>query len=343
MIVGTSSVEVSAQYEGTFMKPVFPVEIGAAMIEGLTSAWSGPRSETFERGMTVLRKYVPFGGAWWGLIDGPPDVAVKPSFHAVGSIDLSDAFCDEYAKMCSEDHFAAAVIAHPGVVLRWSGINEPDTPSICDWIERHQIAHGAARSNHVAFSGQALVMVLYRFKGDPGFTDDEALTMEFMVTQLEMLWAKNLQEMFRLTNAQALSGTLLAKVDGGLIYCGAKMAKRLAAIGWDQKGQIAPRALVELALTGGRVRAGQEWVVVTATAEGFHAQLGSITLTPSMPMRLLRVASMTCEGMPAKDIARELSLSPATVRTYLREVYRELGVHNKLELHGAIKSANQFM
>lgn len=321
---------------------IVPVDIGAAMIEGLASAWNGPQSETFERGMRVLRKYVPFGGAWWGLIDGPPDIVVKPIFHLAGAIDLSKNLCDEYAKICGEDQFAAAVVANPGEVLRWSEVNESVPPSICDWIDRHQIVCGAARCTHAAFIDQAFVVVLYRFKGGLAFSDQEALAIDLLVKQLEILWAKNVQEMCRLSTVEALTGTLLAKEDGSLIYCGAELSKRLAAMGWNQQGQLAPQNLIELAQTGGRVKTSKDWIVVTPGVDGFRAQLSSTIPVPSMPMRLLRVASMTCDGTPAKEIARELGLSPSTVRTYLREVYRNLGVHNKLELLGALQAGNRF-
>ena len=320
------------------MKPVFPVDIGTAMIEGLASAWAGPESETFKRGINVLRKYVPFDGARWALVDGPLDVKVQPTFHIDGSIGLSDALCDEYITICDEDAFAAAVVAHSGVVLRWSAEGASVPPNIGNWIERHKLAHGAARCSHAAFSGQAFVVVLYRFRGALAFNDYEALAIDLLLKQLEMLWVKSLREVFNLKTALALSGTLLAKTDGELIYCGSEMAKQLAGIGWDQKGKVAPQILVELGSTGGRARAGKAWVVVSVEVDGFRAQLNSTDVAPSLPMRLLRVASLTCDGLSAKAIARDLGLSPATVRTYLREVYRELDVHNKLELNRVIKS-----
>jgi DNA-binding CsgD family transcriptional regulator len=45
------------------------------------------------------------------------------------------------------------------------------------------------------------------------------------------------------------------------------------------------------------------------------------------------------QGHSYKEIARLLGLSPATVRTYLRSVYIQLGVRNKIELGGALDPA----
>lgn len=323
--------------EGGILKTTFPVQLGTAMLESLAAALDGTRVQTFERGMAALRKSVPFDGAWWGLIEGSPEVVVAPSFHLAGSIGLSDALRQEYAEMCGDDSFAAAVAQHPGRVLRWSGTDDAVAQIVQDWVKRHQLAHGAAMCSHEVFSGQSFVVVLYRFEGAEAFSDDEAIMMQFLLGQLGLLWSKSLQEMFSATTAAALSGTLLSKPDGTLLYCGSDMAHRLAAVGWDQQGQRAPSILLQFASVGGRVRVGKDWVVVSLDDEGLRAQLASNEQTPPLPSRLLRVAALSCEGLSAKEIARELALSPATVRTYLRDAYGQLGVRNKLELHSAMR------
>ncbi len=292
--------------------------------------------QTFERVMASLRNSVPFDGAWWGLIEGPPDVAVVPSFHLAGSIDLSDALREEYANICSEDSFAAAVIAHPGEVLRWSGPGDAVEPQVQAWLARHRLAHGAALCSHEVFSGQSLVVVLYRLEGGTAFSDEEAVLMRFLLQQLGLLWSKSLQDVFNTTTAQALSGTLLARLDGSLLYCGADMASRLACIGWDRQGQHAPSVLLQFGAGSGRIKIGGEWIVIGADSEGLRAQFAATGGTPSLPARLMRVAALSCDGLTAKEIAKELNLSPATVRTYLRNAYEQLGVRNKLGLHGAM-------
>jgi DNA-binding NarL/FixJ family response regulator len=58
-------------------------------------------------------------------------------------------------------------------------------------------------------------------------------------------------------------------------------------------------------------------------AEGVHAAL---------PPRELSVAMLYAQGHSSKAIARLLGLTPATVRTYLRNAYDQLDVGNKIEL-----------
>lgn len=64
--------------------------------------------------------------------------------------------------------------------------------------------------------------------------------------------------------------------------------------------------------------------------------------SPSSPVATVlsprehRVARLFARGLSYKEIARQLGLSPATVRTYLRDAYLRLGVKNKIELNLAL-------
>ena len=45
---------------------------------------------------------------------------------------------------------------------------------------------------------------------------------------------------------------------------------------------------------------------------------------------------LSADGRSYKEIARETGLSPASVRTYLREIYVRLGVSDKVALSRAL-------
>ncbi|TIU18315.1 MAG: helix-turn-helix transcriptional regulator, partial [Mesorhizobium sp.] len=48
-----------------------------------------------------------------------------------------------------------------------------------------------------------------------------------------------------------------------------------------------------------------------------------------------QIARLLIEGGSAKTIARNLSISPGTVRNHIKQVYRKLGVHSQVELLAA--------
>ena len=47
------------------------------------------------------------------------------------------------------------------------------------------------------------------------------------------------------------------------------------------------------------------------------------------------------QGQPHTAIAQRLGLTPATVRTYLRDAYAQLGVRNKIELLAALNGGDR--
>ncbi len=52
---------------------------------------------------------------------------------------------------------------------------------------------------------------------------------------------------------------------------------------------------------------------------------------PRLTFRQREILELIASGLSTADVARELTLSPETVRNHLRSVFRELGVHNRVE------------
>ncbi len=52
----------------------------------------------------------------------------------------------------------------------------------------------------------------------------------------------------------------------------------------------------------------------------------------ALPPRLAKVASLVIGGLTDKKIAQRLGLTFSTVRTYVRQIYRRMGVHNRVAL-----------
>lgn len=56
----------------------------------------------------------------------------------------------------------------------------------------------------------------------------------------------------------------------------------------------------------------------------------------SLTPRERQVTALTCLGHTNKEIARHLVISPATVKTHLRNAKRKFGLRSKLELRNAL-------
>jgi DNA-binding CsgD family transcriptional regulator len=320
----------------------FAARLGRALNDGLAATLDGPRSLTFQLGFESLRRHLPFDGGWWGLLEPPATSDGRVAVHLFGTVDLAADFQQSYAEIYREDVFAAAVLANPDHVMRWSGPAIEATQPVQAWVRKHRLEHCVTVSSREPFSGQVFIICLYRFDGGVPFSDAEAMLLRYSSAQMAMLWRRNLQDMFDAASAESLSATLLAKSDGALLFCGAHMAARLSSAGWEPRGRRVPSSWLQFgAGNGGRLRLGDDWAVINDDGELLRAELASAGQAPALPARLLRVAALFCDGLTAKQISRELDLAPATVRTYLSEAYLQLGVHNKLELHAAIRRGLQ--
>jgi DNA-binding CsgD family transcriptional regulator len=56
------------------------------------------------------------------------------------------------------------------------------------------------------------------------------------------------------------------------------------------------------------------------------------TPEPQLPPRLAKIARLVISGCTDKQIASRTGLSFSTVRTYVRQIYRRIGVHSRVEL-----------
>ncbi len=317
----------------------FPQRLGSALIDGLATASDGPRSQALERCLAQLRHSVGCDVGWWGLVDRNLDNGQPPRFHLAGTHGLSRDVLRDYVAVFGIDRFAAAVLASPGEAHHWSGTDDALPRALREWVKRYQLGHGLAICSAEPFGDQIFVVVLYRLLHGAPFSEEDTTLSEFLFQQLIMLWRRSLQDTLHAASTEALAGMFLASRDGRVLFCGSVMATQLQAMGWDPLGQTAPTALLGTPDAGGRVKIGDDWIIVTRDADVLRAELASVAGTPSMPTRLVQVATLACEGLAAKQIAAELGLTPATVRTYLRDAYAQLGVHNRVELHVAMQRA----
>ena len=62
---------------------------------------------------------------------------------------------------------------------------------------------------------------------------------------------------------------------------------------------------------------------------------GTLPDLKHMPPRLAKIARLVVSGCTDKQIASQTGLSFSTVRTYVRQIYRRLDVHSRVELVNA--------
>jgi DNA-binding CsgD family transcriptional regulator len=179
-----------------------------------------------------------------------------------------------------------------------------------------------------AATGHGFFICLYRGYDETAFTDAEAACFGVLARHLLQLWRFALQDALRAGPGGDIGRLGIADRDGRLVHLGAQLFDWIAARcpGWD--GRQLPQPLPADAALQVSEHDGQRWLLL----------LPDPGTGPRLSPRRLRVAQRFAQGQSNKEIARQLGLSPATVRTYLRDAYLELGVRNKVALGEALSA-----
>ncbi|MEO3858672.1 LuxR C-terminal-related transcriptional regulator [Acrocarpospora sp. B8E8] len=99
-----------------------------------------------------------------------------------------------------------------------------------------------------------------------------------------------------------------------------------AAQAWEHAGRHA----------SGRAAASRAWLLA-ARCDGLRTPAVAHLTAPGLTRREAEIARLACTGLPSKQIAERLFLSPRTVDNHLQNVYAKLGVSNRSDLRRVLR------
>ncbi|UVM19666.1 helix-turn-helix transcriptional regulator [Pseudomonas wadenswilerensis] len=295
-------------------------------------------SHFIAEGLQAFRSLVPFASAWWGEMSGAV-ASAPPQSWMHGRIDLPPAFAREWSEVAGIDCFAHTTLERPGQVVRDSEFTDPNE-AVNVFARRYDLYHLMCITFELPQSGLNFYVCLYRGQHDAAFSDSEDELFAAFCEQLLQLWRFQVQDMIRLDTGNAAADFGIARLDGSLLYVGARVCAAIeqALPGWSGS-LLPPQVSAQLARAPCVMRLGRS--SLTLSGNGEHVILSLEAPPPGVLLapRERTAAMLFAAGHSYKEIARILSLSPATVRTYLRNCYVQLGVKSKVELGAALRAA----
>jgi DNA-binding CsgD family transcriptional regulator len=277
--------------------------------------------------LECIGRLLPFASAWWGraaLIDGLPEE------HSSYLHKLPARYLPDWQSIRHIDVTVGRVHAQPGQSVIIDMADPANGPGL-NWLgqtygigELLCVVHVDPRtrlSDHLA---------LYRAPGAPRFSEQDRLILDnAMLHLVAAVSANHIRTL--VTKRESLSPS-----------------RNLALAVCDQRGTLhcAERGFVDLLLGEWPDWSGPLPVTVDARGhEGKHLQIdasavGDLFLlaararTPlaQLSPRENDVAQGFGEGKTYKEIARDLGLSPNTVRHHIRAIYHKLGVNDKTRI-----------
>ncbi|AWM91607.1 helix-turn-helix transcriptional regulator [Pseudomonas sp. 31-12] len=297
-------------------------------------------SQFIAEGLQAFRQLVPFASAWWGEMSASAGNA-PPKSWMHGRINLPESFAVEWHKSAGSDKFSHDTLSQPGAVVRDSGFTDPDE-AVDAFARRHDLYHPMCITFELPESGLMFFVCLYRGMDAPAFSDSEAALFSAFCDHLLQLWRFQVQDMIRVDTGNGASDFGVARMDGSLLYVGASLCAAIQRElpGWS--GSMLPAEVIgQLQKAPCVMRLGRCALTLSPNAEHVILSLEAQSRAAVLPPRERTAAMLFAAGHSYKEIAKILTLSPATVRTYLRNCYLQLGVKSKVELGSVLRDATR--
>jgi DNA-binding CsgD family transcriptional regulator len=294
-------------------------------------------SQFTTQGLQSFRQLVPFASAWWGEMSTSGDSA-PPQNWMHGRIDLAESFAAEWNAIAGNDSFSHDTLARPGEIVRDHGFNDP-CEEVNVFARRYDLFYLMCITFELPESGMVFFVCLYRGEDDHAFNDDEASLFSAFCDHLFQLWRFQVQDMIRLDTGDGAKDIGVARLDGSLLYVGGRLCETILrhVPGWS--GSMLPTQIAaQLTKAPCVIRLGRTPLTLTPNAEHVILSLKTQAHNTVLAPREMTAALLFADGHSYKEIAKILALSPATVRTYLRNCYLQLGVKSKVELGSVLRA-----
>lgn len=290
--------------------------------------------------LLALRPLVPFRSAWWGeCSEGVAGTPPRSWLH--GRIGLNESFAREWNRLAHGDEFARESMRNLGTVVRTSGHEDP-VPEVSAFSRRHALYHVMAITVELPGSGLMFFISLYRDELSSAFDDGQSVLFAEFSRHLLHHWRVRVQGLLLGAAPQSSDAFALADAHGNLLYLGGRLAAAIQQAHPEWDGSTLPPELARaLARAPAAVVLGRLGLTLQPCGELVALVLDRGGLQAGLPPRERSVAMLYAQGHSYKMIARLLGLSPATVRTYLRNAYLQLGVRNKVELGSALRAVQR--
>ncbi|HEX8885725.1 MAG TPA: helix-turn-helix transcriptional regulator [Noviherbaspirillum sp.] len=216
------------------------------------------------------------------------------------------------------------------------GVSDPD---VLDYCRKYETAHSLTFVSSQPTIRTVPTIALWRAVRTNAYSEKDAHAANMLLPHI--FQAKRINGRLNLFSSPEADGssTALATHDGCLHFVDPEVI-RLIQLEWKEwTPPLLPRLLIDSLRQNNEMMFVGTAIQVKASVQG-NVICMTITEKHSQPMPLsmaeYRAARLAAEGLTYKEIARQLAISPATIRNQLHSAYRKLGVPNKTALRNAL-------
>ena len=286
----------------------------------------------------LLGEYLYFDSAWMGR---STLVTEGPLMHTNILYGLADGYVAQWEEIKDSDALVPTALLAPGTPFIINTKSSDIEPRFKQFLQNNNIAELICITHIDIVQNISTHLSIYRQKSEPNFSDEEAGFVAALMPNLTQATAFN--RAGDIANRQELSEIrsrfALFSQDRVVQFSSPDFSSSMSQQWPDWDGKTLPCEVQPLPTNEAKSR--YQGSAISLEMESV-ADLIMIAVCPLSAKNLLtprelEVAELFSHGFTYKVVAKELDISPATVRHHLRNVYLKLDIQDKGEIAWILK------
>ncbi len=297
-----------------------------------------PVEEFQQAALELIKPLLAFDSGWWGSGCLVGDVAgYDLSVNAVQLHDVSPEFLTGYEEVKDQD------IAPPTVLAQGGGIYRFHMPTVYSdkkkslearhFLKNHNIGNMLLSADFNPDNGFTNFVTLFRANADKDYSERDQHLMRMLLPHLiESLSINRLIHLKHLNGSQRRFQLAIADKRGMLYHAESGFMGLLREEFRSSATDRLPTDLI--ASLGGSGRyAGRTLVIQCRQSAGLLFLKARARLpVDALSKRETDIAHLMAQGKDYRQISQVLKISPETVRSHFKNIYKKLNISNKAQL-----------
>lgn len=297
----------------------------------------------------LVERFIPISSAILASFQSGPDGLRT---YGIQLYNEPEALADELPRFNrSYDKVIQRVVSRPRTafaVLQKQLFPQPEDRQMVDYIRRYGHSNVMAIADIAHPQARGTWMSLYRSREDHSFSHKERRMLTLLMPHISQAQAINqqingLREPF--DSGDAADSCAVATPQGRIVASSVGFARLLSRSWGDWHSACLPSGLLEaLQSSAERACVLADRVAITCRSSGGYLFLRArpYALSSGLTPREMQIGRLYARGFRHKSVARELGLSPVTVRNVLPRIYRKLKINNKIALAQVLGIAESY-
>ena len=259
-----------------------------------------------------------------------------PAIQSLHLHQRPQAMIDDYMKIWKDDIILPKALGSVGTTFSVSTADYQSAAAL-DYLKTWDLGSVLSTISVDPLTQLLTVISFYRSQANAAFTEDERQLKEFLMPHFVETWSNNrLAHMLSLSETGQRLNYSSAAVDAhGLLHASDDRFAKILRDEWtDWYGPSLPERLAtHLTNNQGRAFIGQRIVIRSNPFKDLIVLRARPKATyDKLSVREQQISQLFTSGQSQKEIARSLSISPATVNNHITAIYAKLGINDKAQL-----------